>query len=137
MASTDPSAAGLLGPADGQNAAVSAVVQRMVSQLVEIIDPEGIVLFGSQLKGGASGTSDIDLLVVWETSLPPGLREAEVEPLLREHGVRVDVLLRTPAELADGVQRVHTFLHSVVRTGRLLHQKPGYKIPTPAPSRLQ
>ncbi len=109
-----------------------ALVERMAALLVETIAPEAIVLFGSQLKGGAGPRSDVDLLVVWETVLPPHMREAALVPLVQELGARVDLLVRTPAEVEGLAARRHSFVHSVLRSGLVVHKKNGYDLPAAA-----
>jgi uncharacterized protein len=42
-----------------------------VAQIKAALNPEQIILFGSWARGTASRRSDIDLLIIWETSAPP------------------------------------------------------------------
>lgn len=107
------------------------MLTRMTDILVDAIRPQAVMLFGSWAKGTATSTSDIDLLVVWNTPLPPMLRERSVVPLLRNFGIPVDAVIRTPAEIAEGATRRHSFVHSVLRSGRIVYQDEGYAFPVP------
>ena len=114
---------------------VMPIVERMTDVLVEALRPQAVVLFGSFAKGSAKPTSDIDLLVVWETPLPPMLRERSVLPLLHNFGIPVDAVIRTPAEVAQEAMRCHSFVHSVLRSGQTVYQDEGYSLPVPADPR--
>jgi hypothetical protein len=75
-----------------------------------------LALFGSQLKGTAQPTSDVDLLVEFETDRVPGLigisaMELELSELLG--GKKVD--LRTPRDLS------RYFRDEVIRTAEVLY----------------
>jgi uncharacterized protein len=108
---------------------LSPVLRVMVDQIVYWAAPQAVVLFGSVSKGTATAGSDIDLLVVQDTHTPPELREADLAALLDEYAFHVDLLVRTPEEVAAGASRSHSFLHSVLRTGRVVYQTPGYQLP--------
>ena len=110
---------------------LTLLLDRLVDRLVFALAPEAVVLFGSHAKGTATASSDVDLLVVWDTLLPPGERPPHVVPLTADMAHRVDVVICTPGEVADTVARPHSFLGSALATGRVLHRRPGYELPSP------
>lgn len=60
---------------------------------------ESVWVFGSLAKGTSTVTSDLDLLAVWDTDLPPLQRAIAL--LADSHPkVSVDLLVYTPKELA-------------------------------------
>ena len=82
-------------------ASESAPLRRIVRRLVEAVDPERILLFGSRAKGTASGESDLDLCVIAEMEGDRRERRNRLHELVRpEHDGPVDVLTFTPAEFA-------------------------------------
>jgi uncharacterized protein len=78
----------------------TSVVEKLVSQIVEIVHPLRIVLFGSAAKGNMGPNSDIDLMVV----MPEGThRRHTAQKLYRDiKGFKVpfDVVVATPSDLA-------------------------------------
>lgn len=82
-----------------QGVAVPPPVQRLVEEIAERFRPERIILFGSHAAGTADAGSDVDLLVVMESS-QPGLRQAADISRAVDHVVPMDILVRTPDEVA-------------------------------------
>ena len=77
------------------------VDQELLRRFCRVHHIRRLALFGSQLKGTAQPTSDVDLLVEFETDRVPGLigisaMELELSALLG--GKKVD--LRTPRDLS-------------------------------------
>jgi predicted nucleotidyltransferase len=65
------------------------MLEEIVERLVVRFHPERIILFGSHARGEATDASDMDLLVVADTDLPPeerfpALRPALADPALTE-----------------------------------------------------
>lgn len=77
-----------------------------------------IILFGSLARGEARLTSDIDLLIVWDTDLDYLTRTAELYRRLQPR-VAVDLLVYTPEEFSK--LRTSGFVRSVTRKGNVLY----------------
>ena len=74
-------------------------VTDLVVQIVEQFRPERTILFGSHANGTADDGSNVDLLVVADTRQPPP-RQAVAIYLAIPHDVPVDILVRTPDQVA-------------------------------------
>ena len=98
---------------------LEAVIQR----LVDVYDPERIILFGSHATGGARKGSDIDLLIVKETDQRPIDRRVEVERLLSDRQLPLDLLVYTPQELRDLFAAGSPFVEQVIESGRVLYMR--------------
>lgn len=73
-------------------------MDEIIRRLVEVAQPERIILFGSAAQGTMTRNSDVDLLIVKEGGDAKNLRARIYESL---YGVRVavDVILVSPADL--------------------------------------
>lgn len=80
---------------------------------------ERVVLFGSFVHGNAGITSDLDLLIVWDTSLDFVTRTAELYRRLKPR-VAVDLLVYTPAEFANMADR--PFVKQALHEGKVLYE---------------
>ena len=77
-----------------------------------------VVLFGSAARGQAGLTSDLDLMIVWETDLAFVERSAEIYRRLRPR-VAADLLVYTPAEMERMADR--PFMRKALSEGRELY----------------
>lgn len=104
-----------------QEKGIDAWLSQAVERLVQELDPERIVLFGSFARGSAGRRSDLDLLIIWETNLSPLERIGRALTLLRDAPCPVDVLIYTPAELRE--QKDLPFLRGILREAKVLYER--------------
>lgn len=97
----------------------SALIQR----LVQALQPERIILFGSYAYGVATADSDVDLLVIMETEAPPVERYLQVSRLLRPRPFPVDILVRTPAEIQKALAQGDFFIREILEKGLTLYER--------------
>ena len=102
-----------------------AEIGALVSDIVALLNPHRVVLFGSYAKGRATATSDLDILVILDTALPQGSRAALMAPVIAGYSVPIDAHVYAPreAEVLGAVE--HTFMHSIQRTGRVVYDAGG------------
>lgn len=103
-----------------------AVVREIVHRIVAVAQPERIVLFGSRARGQHRPDSDIDLLVIQKSNLPRHRRAVPIYAALAGLPVEVDceVLVYTPAEVAEWSAVPEAFVTTALREGRVLYEKP-------------
>jgi predicted nucleotidyltransferase len=106
-----------------QGIADESVLQEMVRRLVEAIDPDRIILFGSRARGDARPDSDVDLLVIKDSTEPPHRRSIPAYRALGRIPAPTDILWRTPQEVEDwaGVRSYVTT--RAIREGKVLYEK--------------
>ena len=100
-----------------------SVLQEMVRRLVEAIDPDRIILFGSRARGDARPDSDVDLLVIKDSDEPPHRRVIPAYRALTGLGVPKDIIWRTPDEVRDWSQVRNYVTTRALREGRVLYEK--------------
>ena len=95
--------------------------------LLEVYDPEAIILFGSLGRGDADEFSDVDLLLVIET-------DRDVEDLSKEMSGYLDplsknkhVIVRTPRDFCRQRDIPGTIVFSAARSGKFLFDKKGWR----------
>ncbi len=97
-------------------------IETVVRQIVERFQPEQIILFGSYAYGRPGPGSDVDLLVVMDTSLK------EMEQAVRicqaiEYHFGLDLIVRTPATIARRLALGDSFLQEATRKGKVLYER--------------
>ena len=105
----------------------NTVLDRMVQKIVEEVDPEQVILFGSHARGDARAESDVDLVVV--ESEPFGQersRRQETARLYRSlagFGVAKDILLYSRDEVEYWRDSLNHVLARALREGRALYER--------------
>ncbi len=100
--------------------ALSDIVQRIVNEL----HPEKIILFGSFGYGVPTENSDVDLLVIMETSHRPADRYVSVSRLLRPRPFPLDILVKTPDEISQALEKGDFFIREILSRGQALYERP-------------
>lgn len=107
----------------GSKQPVAVSLPMVVSRIVEALDPEKIILFGSYAYGSPTPDSDVDLLVIWDTPLVRGERYLAVSRLIRPRPFPVDILVRTPDEVGQALARGNTFMREATKRGQILYER--------------
>jgi len=102
---------------------VSKTLPEAVQHIVQTLNPEKIILFGSYAEGTPSEDSDVDLLVIMETDASSKDRSWAVSRLLLPRPFPVDILVKTPQEIDLAVQRGDFFIKDVISRGKVLYER--------------
>src|SRR5437764_11395967 len=96
-------------------------IRRLARQVVDQFTPEKIILFGSYAYGTPHADSDVDLLVVM-----PARNELDQAVRIRlavEYQFPLDLIVRTPKNLAWRLAEGDSFLREIVTRGKVLQEK--------------
>lgn len=98
-------------------------IERVVKRIAEGYHPLKVILFGSYAWGEPTDDSDIDLLIVKETSERfidrwVAVRELIADP---ERRVPVEPIVVTPEELDRRIARGDQFFQEIVARGKLVY----------------
>lgn len=100
------------------------LIQNYVQRLVQCGAPLGIILFGSQARDTATEDSDVDFLVIDETTDLHHHRAIMYRQALRPRMVPVDLLVLTPQEIRDEYYRHVPFVVDALKEGRWVYGDP-------------
>jgi predicted nucleotidyltransferase len=101
-----------------------AAIEDVVRQIVGKFRPLKIILFGSYARGDFRPESDVDLLVVMETTQKPVRQEIEICHNIEYH-FGLDLLVYTPQALAERVAMGDSFLKEALKEGKVLYESAG------------
>ena len=103
---------------------VADALPKAIRQIVQKLQPEQIVLFGSYAYGEPTRDSDVDLLVVMNTRISsPTKRYLRVSRLLRPRPFPVDILVKTPDEIRRALISGDFFIKEILSRGRVLYER--------------
>ena len=99
-------------------------IKDIVRQIATRFQPVRIILFGSYAYGDPLPDSDVDLLVVMETT---GGETQQAVDILRTISYRfgLDLLVYTPQRLAQRLEWGDPFLQEIIKHGEILYEAPG------------
>ena len=97
-------------------------LKRWLPLLIDNLQPEKILLFGSMADKRLNEWSDIDLVIIHQTSLSFYRRIKQVLQLLHPQ-VGVDLLIYTPDEFAKLSQERRFFRDEILDTGKVLYAR--------------
>lgn len=106
---------------DVKNSVTLQEIREIVQQIVERFRPQKVILFGSYAQGKPNPDSDVDLLVVMETSEPALHAAARISAAI-EHPFPLDILVFRPSELKASLERKGVFATEVMARGIVLHE---------------
>jgi predicted nucleotidyltransferase len=99
------------------------VLPAVVDRIVEALDPEKIILFGSYAYGEPTPDSDVDLLVIMETEASPTERYVTVSLLLWPRQFPVDIIVKRPDEIRRAFETGDFFIREIVTKGKILYER--------------
>lgn len=99
------------------------IIQDIVGKLVAGYAPERVILFGSYASGTPRPDSDIDLLIIKETSERFIDRWVSVRRLLSDpkRTIALETLILTPGEVLERLAVGDQFLAEIVEEGEVLY----------------
>lgn len=99
------------------------LLAEVVRRLVEAIDPDRIILFGSRARGDARPDSDLDLLIVKPSDEPAHRRDARAYRAVGTVGAPKDMLWFTPEEVEEWAGARNHVVARALREGRVLYER--------------
>jgi predicted nucleotidyltransferase len=104
-----------------------SVLDEMVRVIVDAIDPERIIMFGSHARGNAGPDSDVDILVVDPKPYNENRSRISLfEKLLRRllfFPFPLDLLLYSKDEVEDWKDSRHHVIGTAIREGKVLYER--------------
>ena len=103
-------------------------LQRMAQAIVDEVDPEQVILFGSRARGDAREDSDVDLVVIEAEPFGKGrCQRAEmtrIREAIRDFKVPKDILVFTLADVEYWRDSLNNVLARALREGKVLYERP-------------
>ena len=101
-------------------------IDNVVRRIVAGIQPQKVVIFGSYAKGTATIKSDLDVLVIKETTLPMASRADDLKPMLSQGLIPIDVHVYTPEEVEEYGKEQFSFINNILRSGKTVFENERY-----------
>jgi predicted nucleotidyltransferase len=99
------------------------ILAEIVRRIVTVFAPQKIILFGSYAYGTPSVDSDVDLLVIQKTNLQRVERSVAISELILPRPFPVDILVKTPNEIQEALNKNDPFIKEIISQGRILYKQ--------------
>lgn len=96
-------------------------LEDIIRRVVEVVEPERVILFGSIVRGEMNRHSDVDLLVVKDA---PDLRRLTAKVYRRLYGVgaAVDIVMVTPQDVERYKDGHALIIKPALREGTVMYE---------------
>jgi predicted nucleotidyltransferase len=104
-----------------------SLIQQMVNTIVDEVDPEQVILFGSRARGDSYKDSDVDLIVLESESFDDGrsrhTEEVKLYRALSEFRVSKDILVYSHEDAEYWRDSLNHVLARALREGKVLYER--------------
>lgn len=97
-------------------------LNKAIQRIVEAVNPERVILFGSRARDEADADSDLDLMVIEKQTSGSYEEMIRLRKAVGNVGVGVDILVYSKAEFERRSQVPGTVLYWARREGRILYE---------------
>ncbi|MBI3538605.1 MAG: nucleotidyltransferase domain-containing protein [Chloroflexi bacterium] len=97
-------------------------IHALARQIANNFHPEKIILFGSYAYGKPRSESDVDLLVVMDSSVRNVQQAVQISRALDYH-FGLELLVRNSRQLQDRIALGDYFLREIVEKGKVLYAR--------------
>ena len=98
-------------------------IAEIVNKIASQYNPDKVILFGSYANGNIDSDSDIDLILIKETTLPRHTRSIEIYKQLVSTKFPIDILVYTPEEFERGLSDKYSFLAGAIKQSKVLYER--------------
>ncbi len=101
----------------------SNTINEIATKIATRFNPDKIILFGSYASGTQKEHSDLDLLIIQDTDLPPQQRGFDIRMSLIGTKIPFDILIYTKYEFEQEKDNRFSFLHSAIKNSKILYER--------------
>ena len=101
------------------------LLHETTQRIVEECEPERIILFGSHAYGHPNWESDLDLLIITSHRAHESVftRARKIYALFLDRASPMDILVRSPQEIAYRLKIGDMFFQDILEHGRVLYER--------------
>jgi len=100
-------------------------IRQAAHKITQAVRPEKVILFGSFAYGQPGPDSDVDLLVIMDSEQDARARAAQISEILYPRPFPVDIIVRTPQEIAERLALGDCFFQEIMAKGKVLYERSG------------
>jgi uncharacterized protein len=99
------------------------LLKEIVSKIVDAVQPNRIILFGSHASGEANSSSDLDILVIADSKVPRYKRSIPIYMALSGLMIPKDIVVYTQQEIDEWEDVPQAFITTAISSGKIIYEK--------------
>lgn len=100
---------------------VNDIIQNILEKLIAAYAPQKIILFDSYAYGAPTPDSDLNLLVIMDTNLPPLERYVRLRQVIGPLDIPVDIFVLTLEEFEETKDVIGGLAYAPAKYGRVVY----------------
>jgi len=97
-------------------------IDEITNRIINNFKPQKIILFGSYANGTPNEDSDLDLLIIKDSDLPPRTQNREVRKIISGLKIPVDVIVKTSKEFETYKDIIGTIIYPANKFGKVIYE---------------
>jgi predicted nucleotidyltransferase len=102
---------------------VTKIANEVTRRILETVQPQRVLLFGSSARGEYTKDSDLDVLVIVQGPVHRRNLAQKINHNLHGIGMPVDVVVATEEDVAQYGEKLGTILRPALKEGRVLYAR--------------
>jgi len=98
-------------------------INDIVNRIASNYNPDKIIMFGSYAHGTSSDNSDLDFILIKDTTEPKHKRGIEVRRLFFGLPIPMDFKIYTSSEFTFELSNKYSFLSSAIKDSKTLYER--------------
>lgn len=99
------------------------LLKEIIAKIINHLDPEKIILFGSYAYGEPKENSDLDLFIIMKSNEKTANRRIKVSRLFWDREMPMDFIVKTPSEIKERLAIGDPFIKKIIEKGKLLYER--------------
>ena len=91
-------------------------------RIIKFIEPQKIILFGSYANGTPTEDSDLDFLIIKDSTLPSYMQNRKLRKLLSDLRIPVDIIVKTSKEFELYKDIIGTIIYPANKFGKVIYE---------------
>ncbi len=91
-------------------------------RIIKFIEPQKIILFGSYVNGTPTEDSDLDFLIIKDSTLPSYMQNRKLRKLLSDLRIPVDIIVKTSKEFELYKDIIGTIIYPANKFGKVIYE---------------
>ena len=91
-------------------------------RIIKFIKPQKIILFGSYANGNPKEDSDLDFLIIKDSTLPSYMQNRKLRKLLSDLRIPVDIIVKTSKEFELYKDVIGTIIYPANKFGKVIYE---------------